>query len=295
MRTAVLITGAGTGFGRLAAATLAQRGHTVFATMRDKSGRNAANAAELEELASSAQLDLQILELDVTDDDSVDTAVRLALDRGGRIDVLINNAGIGGLGVTEGYTVEQYHRIFDVNVFGAVRVNRAVLPAMRCQRSGLLIHVSSGAGRYTVPFMAAYCASKFALESLAESFRFEGAPFGIDSVVVEPGIFRTPIFDRLFTPADSERVAECAPLEEYLLKVQGVFDAAVSAPDAPDPQMVADVFLRLIETPPGQRPFRTVVSPRPGLLAEYNTAAEDLRARIAERFQVPELLKLAGL
>src|SRR5438132_3918262 len=134
MSTVVLITGASTGFGRAAAETLARRGYTVFATMRDCSGGNAANRETLQSLASRERLALHVLDLDVTHEASVDEAIQDALSRAGRIDVVINNAGIAALGLTEAYTIEQFQQLFDVNVFGAVRVNRAVLPAMRRQR-----------------------------------------------------------------------------------------------------------------------------------------------------------------
>jgi NAD(P)-dependent dehydrogenase (short-subunit alcohol dehydrogenase family) len=167
--------------------------------MLDIKGRNAEHRESLEQLANREGLSLQVLELDVTDEGSVQDAVLAALRDVGQLDVVINNAGVAGIGVTEAFTPEQFQQMFDINFFGVVRVNRAVLPSMRRRRSGLLIHVSSGAGRVTIPAMAAYCASKFALEALADAYRFELSPFGIDSVVVEPGIYRTPIFDRLVT------------------------------------------------------------------------------------------------
>ena len=219
------------------------------------------------------------------------SAVNAALDRYGRLDVVINNAGFAGIGVTEAYTAEQFQQMFDVNVYGVVRVNRAVLPAMRQQKRGLLIHVSSGAGRVVVPAMGAYCASKFALEAIADAYRFELLPFSIDSVLVEPGIYRTPIFDRLLEPADAERVADYGASREYAERVLGVFQSAISAPDAPGSEEVADAFVRLVEMEPGSRPFRTVVSaPIEQLLAAYNDAAEQLRPVVAQIFNVPELI-----
>ena len=169
MSAVVLITGASTGFGRNAAERLARRGHRVFATMRDIKGRNAEHRDALERLAVRESLPLHVLELDVTDDQSVQKAVQGALQEAGRLDVVINNAGVAGLGVTEAYTLEQVQQIFDVNFFSVVRVNRAVLPSMRQQRSGLLIHVSSGAGRVVVPGFGADRASKFAMEALADA------------------------------------------------------------------------------------------------------------------------------
>ena len=179
--------------------------------------------------------------------------------------------------------------MFDVNVFGVQRVNRAALPAMRAQGRGLLVHVSSGAGRVVVPTMAAYCASKFALEALADAYRYELLPFGINSVIIEPGIYRTPIFDRIASPGDRARDDEYAD-HDFAARVRGVFHAVSGAPDNPGTREVVDALVRLIEMDNADRPFRTVVSDaiRP-LLEPYNTAAEGLRPIVAGIFNVPEL------
>jgi NAD(P)-dependent dehydrogenase (short-subunit alcohol dehydrogenase family) len=289
----ILITGTSTGFGRDAAERLARRGHQVIATMRDIAGRNRGNRESLEKIAGSDNLPIHVLELDVTDDASVDQAVRNAVDRCGRLDVVINNAGIAGIGLIEAYTPEQFQQIFDVNVLGVVRVNRAVLPCLRAQKSGLLIHISSGAGRVTVPAMGPYCASKFALEALADAYRFELLPFGIDSVIVEPGIYRTPIFDKLQQPADTQRTADYAKEGEFVGRVEGVFQAAISAPGAPGSEEVAEYLVKLVEMEPGRRPFRTVVSSAiQPWLEPYNAAAEQLRPIVAQIFNVPELANI---
>ena len=290
MSAAVLITGASTGFGRDVAQRLARRGHQVFATMRDIEGRNAHHRESLERLASREELRLEVLELDVTDEESVRNGVLGALRQAGHLDVVINNAGVAGIGVTEAYTAEQFQRMFDINLFGVVRVNRAVLPSMRQRRSGLLIHMSSGAGRVTVPAMAAYCASKFALEALADAYRFELLPFGIDSILVEPGIYRTPIFDRLVDPADGKCLSSYGEAAAYADAVRGTFKAAIGAPDAPGSEEVAEALVGLVEMAPADRPFRTVVSaPIQQLLEPYNTAADHLRPIVAQIFNVPEL------
>jgi NAD(P)-dependent dehydrogenase (short-subunit alcohol dehydrogenase family) len=258
--------------------------------MRDIAGRNRENRECLETTAAHEGLPIQVLDLDVTDDSSVNEAVMCAADRCGRLDVVINNAGIAGIGITEAYTVEQFQQIFNVNVLGVVRVNRAVLPYMRSQKSGLLIHVSSGAGRVTVPAMAPYCASKFALEAIADAYRFELLPFGIDSVIVEPGIYRTPIFDKLQQPADTQRIIDYSRDGKYVDRVNGVFQAAINAPDAPGSEEVAEALVQLVEMEPGRRPFRTVVSSAiQQLLEPYNAAAEQLRPIVAQIFNVPEL------
>ena len=290
MKGVVFITGASTGFGREAAERFARRGYHVFATMRDSLGRNSEHRQSIERVARADGLSVDVLDLDVTDDRSVDAAVEKALARAGRLDVVINNAGVAGIGVTEAYTPEQFSKLFDVNLYGVIRVNRAVLPAMRRQRSGLLIHVSSGAGRVTVPAMAAYCASKYALEAVADAYRFELRPFGIDSILVEPGIYRTPIFDRLVAPADQARLADYGTSAEYADRVLGVFQTAISTPGAPGPEEVAETFVRLTETAAGERPFRTIVSPPiEQLLGDYNAAADYLRPMVAQIFNVPEL------
>ncbi|HYP09014.1 MAG TPA: SDR family oxidoreductase [Bryobacteraceae bacterium] len=293
MSAVVLITGASTGFGRDAAERLARRGHRVVAAMRDVAGRNKENRLAIEQLAHSESLSLRVVELDVTDENSVQTAVASTVEQHGRIDAVVNNAGFAGVGITEAYTPEQFQQMFDVNVYGVVRVNRAVLPHMRRQKRGLLIHVSSGAGRVAVPAMGAYCASKFALEALADTYQYELKPFGIESILVEPGIYRTPIFDKAMLPADAQLVADYGETGDYAQRVFGVFQSTISAPDAPGSEEVAEAYVRLIEMEPGSRPFRTVVSaPIQQLLGPYNAAAEELRPIVAQIFNVPELADL---
>jgi len=261
--------------------------------MRDSACRNASCRQELQSLANRNRFALNVLDLDVTSDASVDEAVREALDRAGRIDVVLNNAGVGAVGVTEAFTAEEFQRLLDVNLLGAVRVNRAVLPAMRRQRSGLLIHVSSGAGRYVIPCMAAYCASKFALEALADTYRFELTPFGIDSVVIEPGVHRTPIFGKFAVPADRERVVDYGSAAEYAERVRARFDASVATLETPGPEALVEALIRIVEIPAGRRPFRTVLTKNPDpRLEAYNALAAELREAIARKFDVPEPLTL---
>ncbi len=291
MDKVVLITGTSTGFGRTAAETLAQRGYRVFATMRDISGRNAATREALHSSAKRQGWNLDVLDMDVTNEASVNRAVQQALHLAARIDVVINNAGIAAHGITEAFPVEQYQQVFDVNVFGVARVNRAVLPAMRRQRSGLLIHVSSALGRAVVPGSAIYGASKFALEALADVYRFELSPFGIDSVVVEPGIHRTPILEKQLAPADHDRVAGYGSTAEAVEKVKSIFEGASSAPETPGPESVVEAFVRLIETPAGKRPFRTVpTAALQPLLQPYNELAKIVREAVARQFNLPEEL-----
>jgi NAD(P)-dependent dehydrogenase (short-subunit alcohol dehydrogenase family) len=259
--------------------------------MRDITGRNSEKAGELRAIAKNEALSLHVLPLDVTDDASVQDTVEQARQRAGHIDVVINNAGSPAIGVTEAFTPAQFQTLFDVNVLGSVRVNRVVLPSMRRQRSGLLIHVSSGSGRVSVPYMAPYSASKFALEAIADAYRFELSPFGIDSVVVEPGIFKTPIFDKTTTPLDEGRAAEYGEAD-YSARVTRTFEAAMTARDAADPREVVDSFIHLIEMPAGTRPFRTIVGSRvKPLLAAYNEAAEQISLNTMQTFRLTELVR----
>lgn len=293
MTNVVLITGSSTGFGRATAELLGRHGYTVFATMRDCAGRNAKHRDALESLAFQEKLPIQVVEMDVCDDASIYSATTQILERAGRIDVVINNAGVAAIGITEAYTLEKIRALFEVNFFGVVRVNRAVLPTMRRQRSGLLIHVSSAAGRLVVGYFGIYCASKFALEALADSYRFELAPFGVDSVIVEPGIHRTPILEAFQPPDDEKRAVEYRPDGDFTSRVKSVFDAASASSETPGSAEVAEAFLRLIEMQAGTRPFRTVPTPAMApLLEPYNAAAAQIRQAAAQAFNISELTQL---
>jgi NAD(P)-dependent dehydrogenase (short-subunit alcohol dehydrogenase family) len=290
MRKVVIITGAGTGFGRFSAEFLARKGYNVFATMRESAGRNAAPGEALRSLAKREELALSVLDMDVTKEHSVQAAVQAVLGNAGRIDVVLNNAGLANLGVTEAFAAEQFQKVFDTNFFGAVRVNRAVLPAMRRQRSGLLIHVSSPAARVPMAFTAAYCASKCALETLADVYRFELSPFGVDSIVLEPGFGGTSILEKIMRPDDRTRILEYGATAELTRRVESIFEAAMVLPDAVSPLDLASAVWRLIETPRGQRPFRNLIGIRTQFLVEYNRMAEELRQASAQRLGIGELL-----
>jgi NAD(P)-dependent dehydrogenase (short-subunit alcohol dehydrogenase family) len=182
----VLITGSSSGIGQLSALELARRGHRVFASMR-----NLENAHYILAKAEKGQLSLETLQLDVTEAASVTAAIAHVTERAGRLDVLVNNAGFGAFGPIEDYSDEDLREVFETNFFGAIRVTRAALPAMRANRSGTIVMVSSISGLRTFPFLSVYSASKFALEAASNGLRHELRPFGIRVVVVEPGNFNT--------------------------------------------------------------------------------------------------------
>ena len=181
-----LITGSSSGIGQLSALELARRGHRVFASMR-----NLESARYIVAKAEKENLSVETVRLDVTDADSVTAAIAHVIERAGRLDVLVNNAGFGSSGPVEDYSDEDLKQVFETNFFGALRVTRAALPAMRAQRSGTIIMVSSISGLRTFPFLAVYSASKFALEAASNGLRHELRQFGIRVVLVEPGNFKT--------------------------------------------------------------------------------------------------------
>src|SRR6266704_3670417 len=193
MAQTMLVTGSSSGFGRLTVETLARQRYTVFAGMRAVAGKNAPAAEELRALAQREHLALHIIEIDITDDASVEQAIASLVGITGRLDVVVNNAGIAYSGPLEAFTLKQVQQQFETNVFGVLRVNRAALPHMRRQGSGLLLQIGSIAGRLALPFQGLYAATKFALEGLTESYRYELAPFGIDAALIEPGTYPTPM------------------------------------------------------------------------------------------------------
>src|SRR2546427_6773867 len=282
----VLITGANSGFGRLIAETLARKNFRVFATMRNVSGRNAAAAREIAQLTERESLSLQVMELDVTDDGSVERAVNEVMAKCGRIDVLVNNAGYGIMDLAESVTIAQAQRQFDTNFFGVLRVNRAVLPAMKRQGTGLLLHVSSGAGRLAIPGMGLYCASKFALEALAEVYRYELGSQGIDSVVIEPGANATSAIEKLERGEDAERkngYGEMAQVPERI--VSKLVNARAN------PQEIADFVLQIIETPAGHRQLRYRVGPGGPGVQKINAVTDEVQAQMLEAFGITEATK----
>jgi len=269
----ILITGSSSGFGRLFAETLARRGHTIFATMRDPQGRNAANATALRAIPG-----IHVLEMDVSDDASVARAVEAALQQAGRIDVAINNAGYAVIGLVETCTTEQVRQIFETNFFGTVRVSRAVLPAMRRQRSGLLIHISSGAGRIVFPAFGVYCATKFAMEALGEAYHYELAGQGIESCIVQPGAYKTDIFGKLVAGEDASRAETYGAAAQFPDKLNAILTSSSA-----DPQQVADAVVSIVDTPAGQRKLRYRVSAAPGGADEINAISTQVQAALLER------------
>ena len=189
--TIALITGASSGIGLATAVTLARGGHTVIATMR-----NLESAGELQKIVAAEKLPVSLAALNVDDDASVESALGKVLAEHGRLDVLVNNAGIGGGGSVEESSTARFREVMETNFFGALRCIKAVVPGMRERRHGCIVNVTSISGRLAMAPAAAYCASKFALEALSECLAQEMKAFNVRVAIIEPGVIATPIFSK---------------------------------------------------------------------------------------------------
>ncbi|MCH2171434.1 SDR family oxidoreductase [Myxococcota bacterium] len=229
----VVITGTSSGIGQASALAFARAGHRTIATLRDL-----AKAEPLREARESEGLDLELQALDVASPASVAEAVGAILAREGRVDVLVNNAGIGGACPLEDVLEEEHRWIFEVNYFGALRMIQAVLPGMREQGSGAIVNVSSGAGRFATPNQVPYSASKFALEGASEALAHELAPFGVRVAIVEPGVVATAIFEN---SAAFTRYDKHSPYRDLMRRSGMLYSAGLKRPG--DPHHVAEVIV----------------------------------------------------
>ena len=258
----ILVTGAGSGIGRAVAEVLARAGHQVYAGMRLASDHGKVRADELGQLAEREGIDLRVVEMNVLSEAGCRAAVDQVLAEQGRVDVVVNNAGMLMTGITEAFAPEQLAQIFDTNATSWLRVNRAALPAMRRQGRGVLVYISSTTARIFEPFMGPYVASKAAGEALAEVMGFEVSRFGIESVIVVPGAFTsgTEHFAHAHAPADAAVVAQYGDLP----KVAGQMGARLEAIDAAnggalDVSVVGEAVRGVLALPHGERPARIVV------------------------------------
>jgi NAD(P)-dependent dehydrogenase (short-subunit alcohol dehydrogenase family) len=227
-----LITGCSAGFGRAIAQAALARGDRVVATARRP-----------EALADLAGDDVLVVALDVTRQDEIDAAVRAALDRFGRIDVLVNNAGYGSIGAVEEIDPGDLRALMDTMFFGAVALTQAVLPHMRAQRSGAIVQISSQGGQLAFAGVGAYCAAKFALEGLSEALAAEVAPLGIRTLIVEPGSFRTE-----FGGARMHYSAEIDAYADTVGRTRAGMDA-IAGTEPGDPRKAAAAILAALDAP----------------------------------------------
>jgi NAD(P)-dependent dehydrogenase (short-subunit alcohol dehydrogenase family) len=254
----VIVTGSSSGIGEVTALTLARNGYTVIASMRDIDGKNRNKKDQFELIKTKEMLELYVEEMDVTQDRSVQEAVERVLTRFGSIDIVVNNAGLMPAGITEGYSLEQIKKFMETNFYGSTRVNKAVLPTMRKRRQGLLIQVSSLSGGLVFPFYVLYCATKAAVEALAEGYRYELSHLGVDSVIVEPGHTATRLIRSQEDPENRSIVQEYGEIAEMARRVVNQTKDFLESGEAQDPQLVADEIMKLIQMPTGERPLRTI-------------------------------------
>jgi NAD(P)-dependent dehydrogenase (short-subunit alcohol dehydrogenase family) len=287
----ILLTGTSSGFGNLSARALLDQGYRVLASMRETTGRNQEAADALRAFAAQHGHEVHILDIDVTDLASIERGVAEALQLVGRIDVLINNAGQAYLGPFEGFSDAQLRAQFEVNFFGAASMARAVLPAMRAEGKGLMIHVSSGLGRATFPGTGVYSATKYALEAMSEAIRYEASMFGVDSILVEPGAFDTGIVNKMVAPEQTDVAAAYGPLANAIeMWEQSLGEYFASGGGKPED--VVDVMTTLIESEPGKRPTRIAVGGDVAFVQEANEATLPYTRQGFEAFGMSDFLPL---
>ena len=286
MAKTIFVTGASSGFGRLTAETLSKSGHKVFAGFRSAEGARKHIADELK------AKNIEILKVDVTDQASVDKAIVQLLEKSdNKLDVVVNNAGMASAGLSEAFTAEQVRNLFEVNVFGVQRVMRATLPVLRAKRAGLVINVGSILGRVTLPFFGLYGASKYAVEAMTDSYRYELSELGVDVVLIQPSAYPTNMYAAAQKPANGELVKSYGATGEVPGKILKTFMTLFQGENAPNPQDVATAIEKIVATPAGSRPDRVVVGLPFGADA-VNTAVAPIQRGVIESLGLGDLAKL---
>ena len=281
----VIITGSSSGFGLKAAKDFSDKGYQVFATMRKPNGKNAALKDELQAHSQN----IHIVDMDVTSDESVKTAIAGVLDEAGSVDILINNAGVMYLGITEAFSIAQAKEQMETNYFGAIRTMQAVLPAMRAAKSGLIINTSSLVGQISPPFFSTYSATKHALEAYVQGLRYEVSPFGIDVAIVQPCPFRSGLLGGGQGPDRGDVLKSYGELANVPTAMGEHFAQFLQSDESPDPQLVVDTYLALAEMPVGKRPTRTVVGITWGV-DEMNVGKQPIQDRVLQEMQLQDVL-----
>ena len=237
MEKVAIVTGSSSGIGYETSLSLAREGYFTYATMRDLK-----KADVIKKISQDENLPLKVIELDVDDEDSTENAIRAIIDEKQRIDVLVNNAGWGIWGTAEDVSLEEFREQFETNFFSVVRMIQKVAPVMRKQGSGYIVNISSIAGKIGFPVSTAYISSKFALEGLSESLRFELGPFGVNVVIIEPGVIKTNFFDSMRT---AKKVDESDTYRDITIKV--ISGVKMMAEMGTSPKEVANVIINSIK------------------------------------------------
>lgn len=291
----IVITGASSGFGALTARKLAKSGHTVYAGIRNTTDKNQDKVADLKKFAKENDVDLRAVEMDVSSQVSVDTAIaQIEKEQTNGIDVLIHNAGHMVVGAVEAFTPEQIADLYDTNVVSTQRVNRAALPSMRAKKDGLVIWISSSSVKGgTPPYLGPYFAAKAGMDSLAVSSADELVRFGIETSIIVPGSFTkgTNHFHNSGRPEDEKVQAEYDQLYPNLMDDVSTKLAALFPADG-DVSQVADEIDRIISLPKGERPFRSHVDPADDGSKKVSDLADQNRAEFMERIGLKDLLNI---
>jgi len=291
MKNIIVITGASSGFGSLAARALALAGHTVYASMRETTGRNAAQVEAAQRFAAENKVDLRTIELDVASQQSADQAIQTIVEKDGRLDVVIHNAGHMVFGAAEAFTPEQLVQVFDTNVLSTQRVNRAALPQLRKQRKGLVLWIGSTSTRGGAPpYLSPYFAAKAAMDALAVSYAAELNRWGIETSIIVPGAFTsgTNHFAHAGSPADKARQAEYDN-GPYALLGDDIMKGFVATAPA-DVADVAKAIVQVVDMPFGKRPFRVHIDPAQDGAEIVNGVADRVRAEMYRNIGLSDLL-----
>jgi NAD(P)-dependent dehydrogenase (short-subunit alcohol dehydrogenase family) len=292
MKNIIVITGASSGFGALAARALATAGHTVYASMRETTGRNAAQVEAVKQFAKENDVDLRAIELDVASQESADQAIKAIVEKDGRLDVIIHNAGHMVFGPAEAFTAEQLVQVYDTNVLSTQRVNRAAQPQLRKQRKGLVLRIGSTSTRGgTPPYLAPYFAAKAAMDALAVSYAAELNRWGIETSIIVPGAFTsgTNHFAHA-APADKARQAEYDNGPYAHLRDDIMEGFAATAPADADVNGVAKAIVRVVDMPFGKRPFRVHIDPAQDGAEIVNGVADRVRTEMYRNIGLSDLL-----
>ena len=237
MEKIAIVTGSSSGIGFETSLALAREGYFTYATMRDLG-----KAQEIKKISKDEGLPLKVIELDVDNEQSTENAIKSIIDEKGRVDVLVNNAGWGLWGTAEDVSLDEFREQFETNFFSVVRMIQKIAPVMRKQGSGNIVNISSVAGRIGFPVSTAYISSKFALEGLSESIRFELGQFGVNVIIIEPGVIKTKFFDSMRT---AKKADEGETYRDITLKV--ITGVKMMAEMGTPPKEVANVIINAIK------------------------------------------------
>ena len=256
----IILTGASSGLGLNTAKYLCAKGYHVIATMRDIAVRNSNVKDELLEYALTHNGQINVLELDITCEQSTASFIKTVVTKTSNIYCLINNAGLGALGFIESFSLAQAKQVFDVNFFGILNLTNAILPILRKNNDSLIINISSAGGRLCFPFLGLYNASKYALEGLTETWKMELQHMGIDICLIEPGAYPSELHNNRLIPSKTEILNEYGDLKNAPMEmVNAMVEAFSKMDELPDSNEIAIKIEELIELTFGNRPIRSVV------------------------------------